>query len=380
MLNDTYQNRTKIYFGIGTESHISNEIPAGTKTLLHYGNQSLRKSGLYNTIIKILNEKHIPFIELGGVQPNPKSRLVYEGIELCRQHGVAYVLAVGGGSVIDSAKAICVGAVYNGDFSDFYLKKQKPQQALPLGIVLTNTGSGSEANNSSVITFQTQQKKLGMDYVFPEFVIMNPANTVAVPLHTTLCGIFDAIAHILERYFSPSQYVEGSSSISESLVKTLMNYADLIQLDPTNYDIRAEIMWSCRLAMDKSIFLGRKGDWACHQIAHIIGAITDAPHAEILSVLYPNWLEFTAINETGMLLRFAKNIIGESDINLATEKFRSKIKAWGLPVTFRELGIADSLDLEKIATSCATINPSETLGSYQRLTKSDIYKILYNAR
>ncbi len=380
MLNDTYQNQTKVYFGIDTESHISDEIPEGTKTLLHYGNQSLKNSGLYDTIINILNEKRIPFIELSGVQSNPKSGLVYEGIELCKQHGVTYVLAVGGGSVIDSAKAICVGTVYNGDFSDFYLKKQKPQQAIPLGVVLTNAGSGSEANNSSVITFQAQKNKIGMDYVFPEFVIMNPKNTVSVPVHTTLCSIFDAITHILERYFSPTQYVECSSGISESLVKTLMNYADLIRHDPTNYDIRAEIMWACRLAMDKSLYLGRKGDWACHHIAHIIGAITDAPHGGIMSVLYPHWLEFVANNETGIMMRFAEKIIGESDSNLAIEKFRSKIKEWGLPVTFRELGISDSLNFEKIATNCATINPSGTLGNYQRVTRSDIFQILCNAR
>ena len=380
MLNDTYQNRAKVYFGRDTESHISDELPAGTKTLFHYGNKSLKTSGLYDTILKILNERRIPFIELGGVQPNPKSELVYKGIELCKQHGIDYVLAVGGGSVIDSAKAICVGALYNGDFSDFYLQKQKPQQALPLGIVLTNAGSGSEANNSSVITFQTQQKKLGMDYVFPEFVIMNPANTLSVPLHTTLCSIFDAITHILEKYFSPTQYVECSSGISEALVKTLMNYADQIRHDPTNYDIRAEIMWACRLAMDKSIFLGRKGDWACHQIAHIIGAITDLPHAEILSVIYPHWLEFVATNENGMMLRFAEKFFGESDSSLAIEKFRSKIKEWGLPVTFRELGIVDSLDFEKIATNCAAINPSGTLGNYKRVTQSDIFQILCNAR
>jgi len=344
MLNDTYQNRTKIYFGKDTESHISDEIPEGTKTLLHYGTKSIMDSGLYNTIVKIMHEKRIPFIELGGVQPNPKSCLVYKGIELCKQHGITYVLAAGGGSVIDSAKAICAGTAYNGDFSDFYLKNQKPQQALPLGVVLTNAGSGSESNGSSVITFQSQQKKLGMDYVFPEFVIMNPANTVSVPLHTTLCGIFDAITHILERYFSPTEYVECSSGISESLVKTLMNYADLIQHDPTNYDIRAEIMWACRLAMDRSIFLGRKGDWACHQIAHVIGAVTDAPHAEILS------------------------------------NFRSRIRAWGLPVTFRELHIADSLDIERVAINCTAVNPSGTLGNYQRLTKSDIIKVLSKAR
>ncbi len=380
MLNDTYQNRTKIYFGKDTESHISDEIPEGTKTLLHYGTKSIMDSGLYNTIVKIMHEKRIPFIELGGVQPNPKSCLVYKGIELCKQHGITYVLAAGGGSVIDSAKAICAGTAYNGDFSDFYLKNQKPQQALPLGVVLTNAGSGSESNGSSVITFQSQQKKLGMDYVFPEFVIMNPANTVSVPLHTTLCGIFDAITHILERYFSPTEYVECSSGISESLVKTLMNYADLIQHDPTNYDIRAEIMWACRLAMDRSIFLGRKGDWACHQIAHVIGAVTDAPHAEILSILYPNWLEFVAANKTGMMQRFAERIFGESDSNTAIENFRSRIRAWGLPVTFRELHIADSLDIERVAINCTAVNPSGTLGNYQRLTKSDIIKVLSKAR
>jgi len=198
-------------------------------------------------------------------------------------------------------------------------------------------------------------------------------------VHTTLSGIFDAITHVLERYFSPTHNVECSSGISESLVKTLMKHADLVRIDPSDYNIRSEIMWACRLAMDKGIYLGRKGDWACHQIAHEIGALTDASHSEILSVLYPSWLEFVAAGDSGMMQKFAENIIGISDSGLAIDAFRAKIHEWGLPSTFRELGISDAFDVDKVAANCAAINPSGTLGNYRRINQSDISRILRNA-
>ncbi len=379
MINDTYQNRTKYYFGKDTESHITAEIPADTRTLLHYGKKSLKTSGLYDTIVQILNERHIPFVELGGVEPNPKSKLIYEGIDLCKHRNISYVLAAGGGSVIDSAKAICAGAAYEGDFADFYLKKQKPERALPLGVVLTHAGSGSESNNSSVVTFDSQHRKVGMDYVAPEFVIMNPANTLSVSVHSTCCGIFDAISHILERYFTPTPHVDFSSGIAESLIRTLMNCADRVRTEPDNYNLRAEIMWSCRLAMDKGIFLGRKGDWSCHQISHVIGAYIDATHAEILSVVYPAWLALASGTNDALMRRFDENVLKTGDLTKIANKFRKILRSWGLPVTFSELNNASRLDLEKIADDCAAINPSGTLGNFRRLTKFDILKILQSA-
>lgn len=382
MLNDRYENKTVFYFGKDTEINLERELQGKySKILLHYGSGSLKKYGLYEKIINILKSIGVEMFELGGVEPNPKADLIYKGIELCKKNNIDFILAAGGGSVIDSAKAIALGANYEGDFFDFYLNKAKPEKALPLGIVVTNCGSGSETSNASVITNTELNKKLTFcsSLIRAQFSILNPKNTLSVPVRTTICGIIDSITHIFERYFSNTEFVDCSDRLSEALMQTLIKYAKLIKVEPENYDYRAEIMWACKMATDPLLFIGRKQDWSCHIIAHEIAAICDSPHGEILSVLFPSWMKHVCNANERLFLQFSQRVFGKDSIEGGIKAFIDFLKEVGMPTSFKELGFTDKKGFETVAQNCAEINPSGTIGNFKRLDKYDIIEILKNA-
>ena len=377
MLNGKYENPTIYYFGTDTEKFIAEELKGKyNNILLHFGKESFKSSELYPKIVEILNNAGIKYTELGGVESNPKADLVYKGIEICKSKDIDFILAVGGGSVIDSAKAIALGSLFDGDFWDIYLNKIPcPNKILPFATVLTNCGSGSETSTTSVITKENSKIPFYNPILRSKFSIMNPQNTVTVPIYPTLCGIFDSITHVFERYFSNTEYVDCSDRLCEGLILTLMKYAKLIKNEPKNYDYRAEIMWACKMATDPIISFGRKEDWSSHIIAHFIGGLTNRSHGEILSIIYPAWLEYCAGANEKLMKQFSKRIFNTEDIDVAIKSLRYFIQEIGLPLKLSEIGF-DKKYFDYIANECAKINPSSTIGNFKRLDKKDIINIL----
>ena len=297
MLNGTFQHPTVVLFGKDAELRVGEEIAKHSKrVLLHFGGGSIKRHGLYDRVVKSLYDAGISYVELGGVRPNPRADLVYQGIDLCRKENIDFVLAVGGGSVIDSAKAIALGVPYEGDFFELFEQKGLARGALKIGTVLTVPGSGSETSPTAVITCDERGLKAPYTHasILPTFSILNPAITCTLPPYLTSCGIVDAISHVFERYFTNTTYVDCTDRICEGLVKTLMKYAFLVQEAPSDYDVRAEIMWACKLAHDDTAGFGRKQDWSSHVMAHELGALFDVAHGAALAVIFPAWMRYVS--------------------------------------------------------------------------------------
>lgn len=387
MLHGIYRNPTTIFFGKDVELDVGKETAKySKKILLHFGEESFKKYGLYEKVTNSLISSAIDFIELGGVRSNPEAKLVYEGINICRKENINFILAVGGGSVIDSAKAIGIGVPYKADFFDFFEKRQIPQNSIKVGAIITLPGSGSESSDGAVITHSLLRKKCdcGNPVMYPLFAMLNPETTFSVPQFYTSCGIVDAITHVMERYFSNTSYVDCTDRICEGLVKTLMKYALLVENDPLNYDVRAEIMWACKLAHDNTAGFGRKQDWACHKIAHEIGARYNVAHGAILAVIFPAWMDYVSKMNERIFLQFAHRVFDiEPDsleispiILLAVNKFREFLKVIGMPSTLRDLGLTERAEFPDIAECCVSVMPSKTIGNYVRLSAQDIEMIL----
>ncbi|MGI5849700.1 MAG: iron-containing alcohol dehydrogenase, partial [Christensenellales bacterium] len=300
---------TQIIFGKNTQSAAGVETKKyGSKVLLHYGGGHIKKSGLYQQIIDSLNEAEVEYIELGGVQPNPRLGLVKQGVALCREKGVDFVLAVGGGSVIDSAKAIALGVLYDGDVWDFYSGKARPKETLPVGVVLTIPAAGSEASDSSVITNDGYKRGLTTNVQRARFAIMNPELSFTLPPYQTACGISDIMAHVMERYFTNVPNVELTDRLCEATLKTVINNAYIVMEQPDNYDARAEIMWAGTLAHNNLLSTGRIGDFASHQIEHELSAINDVAHGAGLSVIFPAWMKYVYKHDIARFTQFAVRV------------------------------------------------------------------------
>lgn len=387
MLNGIYRNPTAIFFGNDVEATLGEEVKRySRRVLLHYGGSSFKRFGLYEKVTALLRNAGVAFCELGGVKPNPEAGLVYEGIDLCRREQIDFILAIGGGSVIDSAKAIGIGVPYNGDFFDFFEKRSFPRSSLRVGVVLTIPGAGSESGEGAVITHERLKKKYdcGSPVMYPVFSFLNPANTFTVSRYHTACGIVDAISHVLERYFTNTQYVEVSDGICEGLIKALMRYAVLVDKEPASYDIRAEIMWACKLAHDNTAGFGRKPDWASHKISHEIAVRNNATHGAILAVVFPAWMKYVYKNNKAIFLNFAKRVFevdvdamdADKAILLAIARYQGFLNAIGMPASLKELGFSGAEDFGDIARKCASVMPSNTIGNFVRLGVGDIECIL----
>ncbi|MCH5239171.1 MAG: iron-containing alcohol dehydrogenase [Muribaculaceae bacterium] len=357
----------------------------GSIVLIVFGQGSAKKSGLLDEVETELKEKGIRFYEFGGIEPNPTDGPVREGIKLCREEGVSGILAIGGGSVIDTAKAIAAGVEYEGDFWDFYSGKAIPQRALPIGVVLTIPAAGSEGSGNSVITKKDELRKVSIrtEYVLrPKFALLNPELTYSLPPYQTGCGIVDMIAHILERYFTPTEGADVSDRISEGIIKAIIKNGHIVMKEPQNYDARANIMWAGTLAHNGICGCGKVEDWGCHGMEHEISALYGVAHGAGLSVILLAYMRYILDKKPKRLADLGRTVFErvqkESDdremAKKAMEDFEEFFKSIGMPTTFSELGIEHpDIDLlvEKVHQT-----KGEIFGSYIPIT-SEVSRAVY---
>ena len=386
MNNFTFYSPTYFVFGKDEENNAGKYVKrfGGTKVLIHYGGGSVVRSGLLDRIKASLAEQEIAYVELGGVKPNPRSGLVYEGIELCKQENVDFVLAVGGGSTIDSAKAIAVGAVYDGDFWDFYSGKTI-EKALPVATVLTIAAAGSEGSGDSVITKEEGMFKRGAggEAMRPVFSILNPALTQTLPAFQTAAGITDIMAHLFERYFTNTQDVEVTDRVIEGLLLTMIHEAPKVIADPNNYQARANIMWAGMLAHNNCCGVGREQDWASHDLEHELSALYDCAHGAGLAVVFPAWMEYNMNHDVMRFAQVANRVWGcemdfqhpEITAKAGIDAFRSFLRSIGMPQTLAELGGKEE-DIPYLAHTASYGNGNKgTLGSFVVLKEKDMENI-----
>lgn len=388
MNNFTFITPTKYIFGRGAQREagaVSAEM-LGERVLVVYGGGSAVRSGLLDEVISALGAAGVSHVALGGVQPNPTDDLVRQGSTLCRAEGVTGLLAVGGGSVIDTAKAIAISACYDGDFRDFFTGKLAPTQALPIGVVLTIPAAGSEGSGNTVITFEKEKKKLSLRtemLLRPKFALLNPELTYTLPPYQTACGIVDMTAHILERYFTPTQGVGVTDRVSEGLLRAIMEEAPVVMQRPTDYDARANIMWAGTLAHNGICGTGKQEDWASHFMEHEVSALYGVAHGAGLAVIFPAFLSHVAQHKPERVAMLARNVLGvtqENDAQAATEgiaALKAFFRSLGMPTTFAELGIPHP-DIPRLVQMLHE-NKGETLGSYYPLTAKDTGEIYHTA-
>ena len=386
MNNFTFYAPTYFVFGKDTENETGKYVKkfGGTKVLIHFGGGSVVRSGLLDRVKESLVEENIEFVELGGVMPNPRSGLVYEGIELCRKENVDFVLAVGGGSTIDSAKAIAAGAVYEGDFWDYY--EGKPvDKALPVATVLTIAAAGSEGSPDSVITKEEGMFKRGAsgEAYRPKFTIMNPALTQTLPPYQTACGITDIMAHLYERYLTNTKEVEVTDRMIEALLLTMIHEGPRVIEDPDNYEARANIMWAGMMAHNNSCGVGRTQDWASHNIEHELSALYDCAHGAGLAVVMPAVFTYNMNHDVMRFAKIAVRVWGcqmdfehpERTAKEGIEALRQFLISIGMPKNFEELGAREE-DIEKLAyTACFGDVNQGTVNGFVELNQTDVENI-----
>ncbi|AIO19713.1 NADH-dependent butanol dehydrogenase A [Candidatus Izimaplasma bacterium HR1] len=383
MLNFEYDNKTKIIFGKGTENEVGNYTKLyGKKVLLHYGRNSIKKYGLYDKVVASLKANNIDYVELGGVQANPRLKLAKAGIELTKKENVDFILAVGGGSVIDSAKAIALGHYYDGDVWDFYLKGIRPEKVLPVGVVLTIPAAGSESSTATVISDEETGLKRGYGDVSlrPKFAILNPELTYTLPNYQTSCGVVDIIGHVIERYMTNTTDVELTDRLCESVITTVINNAPKALNDNTDYASRAEIMWAGALAHNGLVGTGREEDWASHGMEHQLSAVYDIAHGAGLAIMYPAWMKFVYKHDLNRFALFANKIFGLEINNSNLEetalkgiaKLEEFYKSIDMPIRMSDINITD--ENINIMAEKAT-HTSDIIGSFVKLNKQDIINI-----
>ena len=386
MDNFTFYAPTYFSFGKDTEMDAGKYVRrfGGSKVLVHFGGGSVVRSGLLGRVKQSLEAEGLAYVELGGVKPNPRSGLVYEGIDLCRREGVDFVLAVGGGSTIDSAKAIAAGVVYDGDFWDFYQGKPVVQ-ALPIGTVLTIAAAGSEGSPDSVITYEDGMFKRGAtgEGLRPKFTILNPALTQTLPPYQTACGVTDIMAHLYERYLTNTTDVECTDRVIEALLLTMINEAPKVMADPNDYQARANIMWAGMMAHNNCCGVGRSQDWASHDIEHELSAIYDCAHGAGLAVVMPAVFTYNMQHNVMRFAQAAVRVWGcqmdfehpERTAKAGIEALRSFLISIGMPKNFAELGAKEE-DIERMAhTACHGDARTGSIGGFVSLNQKDVENI-----
>ena len=388
MFDFKYYTPTKVLFGKNTEDKVADLIKefGGKKVLIHYGGGSVIRSGLMQRVTDKLDAAGIPYVKLGGAVPNPHLSLVYEGIELCKKEGIDFLLAVGGGSAIDSAKAIGYGVMNEGDVWDFYDYKRQVKACLPLGVILTLAATGSEMSDSSVITKEEGLVKRGYssDFGRARFAILNPELTMTLPDYQTACGCTDIMMHTMERYFTNGGNMELTDSMAEALLRTVKANALILVKDPKNYDARAEVMWAGSLSHNGLTGCGNDGgDWMTHKLEHELGGLYDVAHGAGLAAIWGSWARYVYKNCLPRFKKYAINVMGisadagtDEEIALkgikAMEDFYRSIK---MPTNLRELGVkATEDDLKLMAHKCA-VGVNGGKGSAKFLKEEDMLEI-----
>ena len=384
MNNFIFENATKVYFGKGCVKEYLSCLAKkhGTKVLLAYGGGSIKRNGIYDEIVTILEEAGKEIIEFSGIMANPTYAKVLEGAKLARENQADWILGVGGGSVMDCCKAVSMAAVSKKDIWDEYWAKPGviDFEPLPLGVIVTVAGTGSECNGGAVITNEELKIKTGRDYpkCNPEFALMDPTYTYSVPEKQMVSGSFDILSHIMETYFSETNEDNVSDDISEALMRSVIRNLRAALKDPEDYTARSNLFWDSTMAENRLIKLGKKCDFECHQMEHQLGAYTNCNHGFGLAVLHPVYYRHIYKEGLPKFVRFAENVWqiprdGKSDEELAAagvEALADFIKEVGLPTTLRELGVDENTDLKEIADSC-NLAP----GSYKKMTHEEILKI-----
>ena len=385
MENFTFYSPTKFVFGKDTENQAGAMVKefGGIKVLLHFGGKSAEKSGLLGRVRQSLTAAGVEYVELGGVHPNPLSDLVYTGIDLCRKNGVDFILAVGGGSVIDSAKAIAMGACYDGDFWDFYSYKVQAKKALPVGTVLTIAAAGSEGSGDSVITKVEGMVKRGYgnECIRPRFSILNPALTQTLPAYQTACGATDIMAHVCERYFTNTKNVETTDRLCEAVLLAMINETPKVIADPNNYEARANIMWAGMVAHNNIVGVGRDQDWNSHGIEHELSGMYDCAHGAGLAVIMPAWMKFVMKHDVMRFAQFATRVWGckldfsdpEKTACEGIAAFRNFLTSIGMPAKLSEVGGKEE-DIPQLAKNFG-LPEGGTTGGFVHLTTKDIEEI-----
>ena len=391
MENFTFYSPTFFVFGKDTENEVGQYVKqfGGSKVLIHYGGKSAKSSGLLDRVEAALAKEGIPFVSLGGVKPNPRSGLVYEGIELCRKENVDFILAVGGGSVIDSSKAMAAGVLYDGDFWDFYAGKAKIEKALPIGTILTIAAAGSEGSRDSVITREEDLMKRGAssDLLRAKFSILNPALTQTLPPYQTAAGITDIMAHLYERYLTNTKEVEVTDRLIEALLLTMKHEGPRVIADPNNYEARANIMWAGMMAHNNSVGVGRSQDWNSHNIEHELSALYDCAHGAGLAVTMPAVFKYVMNHDVMRFAKAAVRIWGcqmdfdhpEVTALEGIEAFRRFLIDLGMPKNFEELGAKEEDIPTLVRMLCHGTRRDGNLYGFVKLTEEDctnIYKMM----
>ncbi|WP_238905072.1 iron-containing alcohol dehydrogenase [Clostridium sp. YIM B02506] len=392
MQDFNFYTPTQVVFGKKGEDKVGELINALNckKVLVHFGGNSAKKSGLLDRVFDSLTQSGIDYVSLGGVVPNPRLSKVYEGIELCRKENVDFILAIGGGSVIDSAKAIGYGMANDCDVWDFYMKKAVPTGCLPIGTILTLSAAGSEMSNSSVITNEEGWLKRGCnsDYCRPKFAIMNPELTYTLPPYQTASGATDILMHTMERYFTQGGTMELTDGISEALMRTVINNSKILMKDPTNYEARAEVMWAGSLSHNGLTGCGSIGDWACHQLEHELGGMFDVAHGAGLAAVWGSWARYVYKYNVARFAQFAVNVLGvpndfsnqEKTALAGIEAMEAYYHSINMPTSISELGVEICEDeMEELAYKCSFQN-TRTVGGVKALNTEDMIEIYKMAR
>lgn len=386
MQNFTFYSPTCFVFGKEQENNTGHYVKkiGGTRVLIHYGGGTAKRSGLIDKVEASLDREGISYIELGGVKPNPRSGLVYQGIDLCRKEGVDFILAVGGGSTIDSAKAIALGVKYDGDFwSYFQDDAAKVEDALKIGTVLTLAASGSEGSNGTVITKEEGMLKRDAsgEALRPTFSILNPELTLSLPPYQTACGITDIMSHVFERYFTNTSDVEITDRLCEAVLLTMIKEGKKIMKSPDDYNARANIMWAGMVAHNDTVGVGRQQDWASHNIEHELSALYDVAHGAGLAVVFPAWMKYVMKHDVNRFAQLASRV-WQVPMDFANPEvtaiegikcFEEFLMLIGMPINFEQLGAKEE-DIPKLVDKLG-LGDERTLGSFVKLTSQDVEEI-----
>lgn len=385
MENFRFENTTRILFGRDTHKQVGEYVkPYADTILLVYGGGSIKVNGIYDTVVQSLTEHHIRIFELPGVLPNPQMSLVYQGIRICREENIRFILAVGGGSVIDSAKAVALGCGYEGDAWDFFTHKAALKDSdIKIGVVLTVPGAGSEASASAVISNCVDgichKRDYSSNLIRPCFAIMNPELTMTLSKEQTMYSGFDILAHVMERYFTKVTHVELTDRLCEATMVTVINNLRILKEDLEDYNARAEIMWASTVAHSNLLSTGRRSDWASHMIEHEISALYDIPHGAGLAVIFPAWMKFVSGRYPDIFAQYGERVwnitqgTSSDKIKGGIEQLELFLAELGLPLKLREFGIENDLDFDRMASNATKYG---TIGDLVKITAADIHEIL----
>jgi alcohol dehydrogenase YqhD (iron-dependent ADH family) len=385
MDNFTYHNPTKIIFGRGMENEVGAEVARySRRILLHFGGGSIKKSGLYDRVVASLKRAGVEWVELGGVKPNPRLGLVHEGVKLCREQKLDFVLAVGGGSAIDSAKAIAMGAANDGEVWDYFVGKRELTGALPVATVLTIPAAGSESSTASVVTNEDGWIKRGFnsELLYPKFSVLNPELAFTLPAFQVACGSADIMSHLMERYFTNSRNVAFVDRLLEATMKTVIAQAPKVLTKPTDYDAWSELMWAGTIAHNNLLNTGRVGDWGSHDIEHEISGIYDVAHGAGLAVVFPAWMKHVLDHDLDRFVQWSVRV-WNVELDIFDKEATARAGIARLEAFFHSIGLGTTLASLRVGTDRidemarkATDGDTRRIGNFVKLDSAQVAKVL----